>query len=66
MYQLITRIIFYWLFSFLYIIGWCVCDRRADVTRDSSDCEIKLEGEGPWIAADDITIIHTPVGLIFI
>eukprot|EP00597_Dinobryon_sp_UTEXLB2267_P004159 CAMPEP_0170061968 /NCGR_PEP_ID=MMETSP0019_2-20121128/3360_1 /TAXON_ID=98059 /ORGANISM="Dinobryon sp., Strain UTEXLB2267" /LENGTH=328 /DNA_ID=CAMNT_0010267977 /DNA_START=43 /DNA_END=1029 /DNA_ORIENTATION=- len=35
---------------------------RADVTRESSGCEVLLEGSGPWtpFTAGDVTIHHTP------
>jgi len=33
---------------------------RADVTKDTEDCEIKLEGEGVWDPAPDYSILHTP------
>lgn len=31
------------------------------MTRDTEDCEIILQGQGPWELADDLKIIHTPV-----
>ena len=38
---------------------------RLDVTPDTADCEVKLDGFSTWRPAVDMTIIHTPVSATF-
>lgn len=39
---------------------------RLDVTSDTADCEMKLDGFSTWHPAADLNIIHTPVSALSI